>query len=308
MHVRTMKTQPFLAIILVVFLTLAAVAEDRLVVGDAWVIDTQTEWQKNTTKHSGLEIKDGMASPTTERAVLASALKTFESKRAAKSIVIEQSPEWLNWEQTDDLGPVNLGDAPVMLRVGPDNYWMFGRYGSGRKRGDKSPLPPFKPQPAKLDGFDIPLQTTRFPNQFDAPGGLKPRLGGYHAWQSKDMVNWVHHGPITEKFSAWMTTAEYADGKAYFYYDFPNDQDPHVYVDADMFDGVPGDNKGIAYDDPSHGSDCAIIRDLDGKFPSDCRRLESHQRPDSRLGFPACGARGQSRWNPGFQNARTSGG
>ena len=233
---------------------------------NAWVIDTQAEWKQNTKEHSGLEIKNGRASPTAQKATLISALKTFKTKRAAKSIVFEQSPEWLNWEQTADLGPVNLGDAPVMLSLGPDNYWMFGRYRGGRKRGDNSKQPPFKPKPATLEGFDIPLQTTRFPNQFDAPGGLKPRLGGYHAWQSKDMVNWVHHGPITEKFSAWMTTAEYADGKAYFYYDFPNDQDPHVYVDSDLFDGLPGENKGIAYDDPSHGSDCGMIRGLDGKF------------------------------------------
>lgn len=246
------------------FINHSGAAEDAT--SDAWVIDTQAEWNQNTAKHSGLEITEGMASPTAQEATLVSILKTFQTKRSAESIVFEQSPVWLNWEQTDNLGPVNLGDAPVMLSLGPDNYWMFGRYGSGRTRGDGSRLPPFEPQPATLDGFDIPLKTTRFPNQFDAPGGLKPGLGGYHAWQSNDMVNWVHHGPITERASAWMTTAEYADGQAYFYYDFPNDQDPHVYVDADLFDGVPGDNKGMAYDDPSHGSDCGIIRDLDGKF------------------------------------------
>ncbi|WP_145223153.1 hypothetical protein [Planctomycetes bacterium TBK1r] len=232
----------------------------------AWVIDTPDEWKQNTTKRKGIQINDGMAVPTEQNASLVSVLKTFETKRVADAIQFDQSPEWSNWNQTDDLGPVNLGDAPVMLSLGPDNYWMFGRCGSGRKRGDTSKLPPFKPEPATLDGFDIPLQTTRFPNQFDAAGGLQPKLGGYHAWQSKDMVNWVHHGPITEKASAWMTTAEYADGKAYFYYDFPNDQDPHVYVDDDLFDGRPGENKGMAYDDPSHGSDCGIIRDLDGQF------------------------------------------
>lgn len=47
----------------------------------------------------------------------------------------------------------------------------------------------------------MPLMTTRFPNQYDAPGGLKPRQGDYHAWQSCDMKNWVHHGPVTERFS-----------------------------------------------------------------------------------------------------------
>ena len=71
---------------------------------------------------------------------------------------------------------------------------------------------------------------------------------------------------MTEAFSAWVTTAEYADGKAYIYYDFPNDQDPHVYVDEDLTDGLPGENMGMAFEDPSHGSDCTFIRDLDGTF------------------------------------------
>ena len=73
---------------------------------------------------------------------------------------------------------------------------------------------------AKLKGFDVELQTTPWPSQFDAPGGLRKGLGGYHAWQSRDMKNWVHHGPVTEAFSKWVTTAEYVDGKVYIYYLF----------------------------------------------------------------------------------------
>lgn len=80
------------------------------------------------------------------------------------------------------------------------------------------------------------------------------------------MINWVHHGPITESFGKWMTTAEMVDGKAYFYYDFPNDQDPHLYIDKDLTDGEPGKNMGLAFLDPSHGSDAGIIRSLDGKL------------------------------------------
>ncbi|MDB4339117.1 hypothetical protein OAA19_03300, partial [Rubripirellula sp.] len=116
-----------------------------------------------------------------------------------------------------------------------------------------------------LDGFDLPLLTTPHPNQFNAPGGLKPGLGGYHAWQSRDMVNWVHHGPVTEGFSRWVTSAEQIGGETLIYYDFPNDQDSHVYVDRDLTDGVPGENRGKAVDDPSHGSDAGFIRDLEGK-------------------------------------------
>ena len=213
-----------------------------------------------------------MVTPTAEDSTLQSKLKVFATKRSAKSIVFDQSPIWQNWEPTANIGPRNLRDAPVLLTVGPKNYWMFGRYGGqpkpkkGKKAEKQKPAPAFTAQDATLEGFDVPLKTTPFKNQYDAPGGLTKKLGGYHAWQSRDMVNWVHHGSITEKFAKWMTTAEYVDGKAYFYYDFPNDQDPHLYIDEDLTDGKPGKNMGMALKDPSHGSDCGTIRDLDGKF------------------------------------------
>lgn len=76
----------------------------------------------------------------------------------------------------------------------------------------------------------------------------------------------VHHGPVTNRVSRWSTTAEQVDGKLYIYYDFPNDQDPHLYIDDNLFDGVPGTNMGLAFKDPSDGSDCTIIRELDGNF------------------------------------------
>ena len=225
----------------------------------SWLIKGEEGWESDLEHQSGLTVEGDYIYPAEKSGSLRTRLLISNSKRKASSLVIKQSPVWQNWNLIENLGPVNLSDAPVLLTLGPDNYWVFGRY-----RPDRSTN--FNPESASLPGFDIPLQTTPFTNQYDAPGGLKPKLGGYHAWQSKDMVNWVHHGPITEKKSAWMTTAEYYDGKAYFYYDFPNDQDPHVYVDSNLFDGLPGENKGMAYDDPTHGSDCAIIRDLEGKF------------------------------------------
>ena len=229
----------------------------------AWVLDSQAEWQQGV--HKGLEFKDGKASPTGKTATFQSKLQVFDEKRAAKMLTISQSPEWLNWEPTDNIGPANLGDAPVLLSLGPNNYWMFGRYsgGRGKKKGEGKP---FKGERAKLEGYDVPLRTTKWKNQYDAPGGLEPKQGGYHAWQSRDMVNWVHHGSITDTPARWMTTAEYVDGKFYFYYDFPNDQDPHLVIDEDVTDGKMGKKMGMAFKDPSHGSDSAIIRSLDGKF------------------------------------------
>lgn len=235
-----------------------------------WNIDSAKDWKTYLKTAKGAVVADGSVSPKEKSATVVTRLHRSKTKRSAKTLTVKQSPVWQNWNPIENLGPVNLQDAPVLLTMGPDNYWMFGRYGSGQPRSKKGQkrkaMPDFTPEDATLKGFDVPLKTTRFPNQFDAPGGLQPRLGGYHAWQSRDMKNWVHHGPVTEGFSRWVTSAEMIDGKALIYYDFPNDQDPHVYVDDDLFDGKPGNNMGIAVKDPSHGSDAGFIRDLDGNM------------------------------------------
>lgn len=226
---------------------------------EIWMTDTQEEWNDTVTKKDGLEISEGMVSSTEKSVVISSSLKRFDKKRSAKSIQIDQSPVWHNWTATKNIGPSNLGDAPVMLSLGKENYWMFGRLRGG---GNKD----FKPERAKLAGFNTRLLTTPYKNQYTAPGGLKKNQKGYHAWQSKDMINWVHHGSVTDAKGRWMTTAEYVDGKAYFYYDFPNDQDPHLIIDDNLTDGKLGKDMGITFKDPSDGSDCTFIRDLDGKF------------------------------------------
>ena len=233
-----------------------------------WVVDSQEEWQAATAKQIGIEIVDGYAKPSPQAAdslkgfgsVIQSKVRIFDSKRKIETLTIKQSDKWLNWKPVDKVQPANLRDAPVFLVRGDRDYWIFGRYAPSKNKK------PFRAEVAKLGGFDVPLMTTPYPNQFDAPGGLQKSLGGYHAWQSRDMINWVHHGPVSEGFSKWVTTAEMVDGKLYLYYDFPNDQDPHLYIDEDLTDGRPGSNIGMAFNDPSHGSDCAVIRGLDGRF------------------------------------------
>ncbi len=226
---------------------------------EQWHVDSTDEWKAASSHSEGLEYNGGMASPLARSSHYRSKVKKFSTKTRAQHILFKQSPVWNNWIAVGPVGPSNLGNAPVMLSLGPDDYWMFGQYKRSRKKN-------FTPQDATLEGFDILLKTTPYENQFDAPGGLNESSGGYHAWQSRAMDNWVHHGAETEKFSRWVTTAEFADCKAYIYYDYPNDQDPHVYVDDDLTDGVPGKNMGMAFKDPSHGSDCAVIRAPDGKF------------------------------------------
>ena len=225
-----------------------------------WIIDTQETWEAQAADTTNIRIKEGLVHPTSSKAIFKSKMKRFNRKHSAQSILFEQSPDWQNWKPVSNAQPSNLQDAPVFLSLGPNNYWIFGRYGP--LKGEES----FHAEAAELEGFDIELTTTPDPHQFDAPGSRAPHKKGYHAWQSRDMVNWVHHGSVTPEFARWVTTAEYADGKAYIYYDYPNDQDPHLYIDEDLTDGKPGRNMGLAFKDPTHGSDCGFIRDLEGKF------------------------------------------
>ena len=220
------KALPSIALLM---LTTTVVAQDR------WTIKTQAEWEQNIASKEQLELTDGMASPTAKTATFQSQLKRFENKRSAQSITFEQSTVWENWNPVKNIGTRSMSGAPVFLSLGPNNYWMFANYrNKGRKKG----------KPATLDGFDVPLFTTENPNEFQAPGGLKKSTVGYHAWQSRDMVNWVHHGQAST--GKYVTSAEFADGKAYIYHDFPNDQDPHLVIDSDLTDGEPGEDMGMA--------------------------------------------------------------
>ena len=225
-----------------------------MLLAEDWSLDSQESWKKYQQPSEGIELKDGTVAPTGAKATFKSTLKSFDKKTQASSITLSQVPTWMNWNASPQIGPQNLRDAPICLRVGRGDYWMFGRFGGTSKRAKgkkgqdkKAPAPAqFEAKPAKLEGFDIPLVTTPYPNQFNAPGGLKKGLGGYHAWQSKDMKNWVHHGPVSDGKAKWMTTAEQVDGKTYLYYDFPNDQDPHLIIDEDLTDGELGKKMGIA--------------------------------------------------------------
>ncbi len=223
-----------------------------------WTIDSQADWEQLQQSQTNLNFENGFAEPLAKNSSYTSKIKNYKQKVKAKTITFEQSPVWDNWEASKRIAPTNLGDAPVFLQIGPQNYWMFGRYRCANAKKN------FKAKTVKIDGYTTELKTTPFKNQYDAPGGLKPSKGGYHAWQSRDMKTWIHHGPVTEGFSKWVTTAEYVDGKTYIYYDYPNDMDPHLYIDNDLTDGKPGKNMGLAFADPTYGSDCAFIRDEKG--------------------------------------------
>ena len=236
---------------------LALLLTSPLLSAKQWTVDTQEAWMANQSEIKNVELEESTARLTADSGSFKSIVKSFPEKRQAAAITLTQVPTWLNWQPVEHLGPENLEDAPIALRVGEGDYWVFGRYGKLKKVAAED---------VELEGFDIPLKTTASPNVFDAVGAQESSLGGYHAWQSKDMVNWVHHGPVSDEKAKWMTTAERVGDQTYLYYDFPNDQDPHLIIDDNLIDGKMGEKMGMAFKDPSHGSDCAIIRSLDGAF------------------------------------------
>ncbi len=259
-----------------------------------WTVATQAQWTAEMASSTGLEIKDGLVSPTAKTATFTSKLKTFSNKRSAKSLVVSQTVAWENWiESPKQLGP-KLRNAPILLPISKGNYWMFGCYSGGTNMALKSKTP------VKIKGLDEEVYQTKTPNLYvskvvvelygkqaaldmaaakaptpkktpknrdKAKKAKKPKAKsnmppGYHGWQSPDMVNWVYRGPIAR--GNWATTAEYADGKLYMYVDTPNDWHPFLTIDEDLFDGKPGKAMGMIFKDPTKGSDCAVIRDEKG--------------------------------------------
>ena len=151
---------------------------------DSWTIGSADEWKGAIESSEGVTIEKGVASPTAKAGSLRTKMKRLKKKRSAKSLTIEQSALWQNWEAKPRVGPKNLRDAPVFLTMGPGDYWMFGKYGGMPKKGKQ----PFEAKDAKLDGFDVPLKTTPIPTQFNAPGGLVKGQGGYHVLALPGMV------------------------------------------------------------------------------------------------------------------------
>lgn len=200
-----------------------------------WKIDSSKEWGKNDTSTADFNFEKGMVSG---EGIFKSKKRKLKKVTKLSSITLEQSPVWNNWKEVKHVGPSNLADAPVLLSLKDKDYWAFGRYG-------------------KLKSED-PFQTS-------GKGSEAEKLKGYHAWHSTDMVHWVHHGSITDWEARWMTTAEYVNGKFYFYADVPNDTDPHLIIDDNIYDGKMGKKMGMVYDD-GPGSDMAIMRDIDGTF------------------------------------------
>ena len=209
------------ALLILLLIFSAACKNDGSNQNELWIIDSQKEWETHSGGIDNLILSNGEVKLSGTVGFFESIVKSFETKRDLKEIEFIQSPTWDNWEKTDNVGPADACNAPVLICVADGDYWILD-------------------EPGEIEG-----------------------VGGYHAWHSHDMVTWQHKGQVTD--SSWVTTAEYANGKFYIYYDMPNDEDPHLVIDEDLTDGKYED-MGMVFDDPSHGSDAGILRDENGIF------------------------------------------
>ena len=260
--------------------------------GPRWQVSTTEDWRAFVADSDGVKIADGHAVAEKPRVSFTSQLKSFPEPTSLRDIELRQSVEWMNWRPYSLYQP-NMKNAPVLISHGPNDHWVIAQYRSAEqlveaykkkvadaKKRNRKPPPPlgfslegFVLKEVTLEGYDEMLVTTPFPNQYRS-SKLKADLNnrpyqrawksGYHAWHSRDMINWVHYGPTAA--APTVTTAEYVDGQTFFYYDRPNDRDPHLIIDSDLHDGLPGEDKGLAFDAPWGGSDVGVIRDLKGKF------------------------------------------
>lgn len=154
---------------------------------------------------------------------------TFESR--IQSFAVKQKFEQIIFTQSDDWGAAKWGSAG-------------GNIGPAAAR-------------------DAPVFISPAEDDYWFLGALNGG-GQYHSWHSTDMVNWTHHGNVTGQ--DWVTSAEYANGKYYVYYDEPNDEDSHLRTFTDLGNVSTRVNVGRVITNPAHGSDAAIFRDLDGTF------------------------------------------
>ena len=260
--------------------------------GPRWQVSTTGDWRAFVADADGVKIADNNAVAEKPEVSFTSQLKTFSEPTRLQDIELRQSVEWMNWKPYSLYQP-NMKNAPVLISHGPNDHWVIAQHRSAEqlveayqakvadaKKRNRKPPPPltfsiegFEPEEVTLEGYDEKLVTTPFPNQYQPSEWKgdysKPPLkrawqSGYHAWHSRDMIHWVHFGPTAA--APTVTTAEYADGKTFFYYDRPNDRDPHLIIDHDLRDGLPGEDKGLAFDAPWGGSDVGVIRDLKGRF------------------------------------------
>ncbi|MEM9161080.1 MAG: hypothetical protein AAGB46_18690, partial [Verrucomicrobiota bacterium] len=134
-----------------------------------WKIETDADWRQNRVLSENIHVEEGMAHSTSLASSYTSIVKSFPKRRKAKSLTFRQTDIWDNWKEIPKVGVPEMRDAPVFVPVKKGEYWLLARHKNYGRAKD----------------------------------------GGYHAWRSADMKNWIHQGQVSNFRERWVTTAEY---------------------------------------------------------------------------------------------------
>ncbi|MDA7875308.1 hypothetical protein N9A77_00950, partial [bacterium] len=86
------STMKSLALLLVAALLVGAPLQ-----ADDWTIDSAADWKQNIQSAEGAAVADGSVSPKAKTALITTKIHTSDVKRSAKSLVVNQSAIWQNW-------------------------------------------------------------------------------------------------------------------------------------------------------------------------------------------------------------------
>lgn len=93
---------------------------------ESWVVDDAVQWTAATKSSSNLGFSGGFAEPTANAAQFTSGVRAFPIRRKAAGITFKQSPVWDHWiPLSKDVNDSTGSDAPVLVPVGPDDYYML---------------------------------------------------------------------------------------------------------------------------------------------------------------------------------------
>jgi hypothetical protein len=96
-----------------------------------WIVDAAAEWTSATGSSSNLLLSGGFAKPTANSSAFTSVVRTFPNKRKATKLTFRQSPVWDHWVPLGYNIRNSIGtDAPVLIPVGPKNYYILALSGS----------------------------------------------------------------------------------------------------------------------------------------------------------------------------------
>mgnify|MGYP005650325237 CR=1 FL=1 len=103
-----------------------------------WRINSSEEWKAAQQDIKGLTVDNNLLSLKDQEGTYHSKLQRFKEKRSAQTMKISASTKWENWEATKaKITPPTLGDAPIFLVKGPNDYWIMGRNRAAKAKGFK---------------------------------------------------------------------------------------------------------------------------------------------------------------------------